>query len=96
MNFFEQSVYAMNPEDESISRDDVQYWSEEVRKMAWMRETRIRTFMQMELETCWDELDWLIRCHNCAATFAQMRSIHLGPYLFLLITSTICRGDWAR
>ena len=35
--------------------------------MAWMRETRIRTFMQMELEACWDELDWLIRCHNCAA-----------------------------
>ena len=35
--------------------------------MAWMRETRIRTFMQMELEACWNELDWLIRCPNYAA-----------------------------
>ena len=26
----------------------------------------IRTFMQMKLEACRDELDWLIRCHNCA------------------------------
>ena len=34
--------------------------------MAWSRETRIRTFMQMELESCRDEVDWLIRCHNCA------------------------------
>ena len=41
--------------------------SEEEQKRAWMRETRIRTFMQVELETCRDELDWLIRCHNCAA-----------------------------
>ena len=23
--------------------------------------------MQMELEACRDELDWLMRCHNCAA-----------------------------
>ena len=35
--------------------------------MAWMRETRIRTFMQMELEACLDEVAWIIRCHNCAA-----------------------------
>ena len=42
----------MNPEEESISGDDVHYWSEEDRKMVWMRETRIRTFMQMELEAC--------------------------------------------
>ena len=34
--------------------------------MAWMRETRIRTFMQMELEACLDEVDWLRRCHNYA------------------------------
>ena len=35
--------------------------------MAWIRETRIRTLMQMELEACKDEVDWLIRCDNCAA-----------------------------
>ena len=35
--------------------------------MAWMRETRIRIFMPMELEACLDEVDWIIRCHNCAA-----------------------------
>ena len=27
------------------------------------------TFMQMELEACRDELDWLLRCHNCAAYY---------------------------
>ena len=35
--------------------------------MAWMRETRVSTLMQMELEAGWDELDRLIRCHNRAA-----------------------------
>ena len=35
--------------------------------MAWRREMRIMIFMQMELKACWNELDWLIRCHNCAA-----------------------------
>ena len=35
--------------------------------MAWMRETRIMTFMRMELEACLDEVEWMIRCHNCAA-----------------------------
>ena len=35
--------------------------------MAWMHEARIRTFMQMEIEACLDEVDWMIRCHNCAA-----------------------------
>ena len=32
-----------------------------------MREKRIRILMQMELEACLDELDWLISFHNCAA-----------------------------
>ena len=30
--------------------------------MTWMRETRIRMFMQMELDACRDEFDWLIIC----------------------------------
>ena len=33
--------------------------------MAWMRETRIRMFMQLELKACLDEINWMIRCHNC-------------------------------
>ena len=67
MNFFEQSEYAMNPVEEFISGNNVLYFSEEERKMAWMRETRIRSFMQMEHEACLDDLNWLIRCHNCTA-----------------------------
>ena len=31
------------------------------------REARIRTFMQLELEACFEELNWMIRCHNCEA-----------------------------
>ena len=65
MNFFiEQGENAMNSKG-TIPGTDV--CSEEEQKRAWMRETRIKTFMQMELEACRDELDWLIRYHNCAA-----------------------------
>ena len=35
--------------------------------MTWMRETRIRSFTQMELDNCRNELVWLLRCFNCAA-----------------------------
>ena len=35
--------------------------------MAWMRETRIRTFMQLELKACLDEIDWMIRGHMYSA-----------------------------
>ena len=66
MNFFEQGGNAMST-DETISGDDVHYWSEEGRKMAWMREKRIKFLMQMELDNCRNELVWLIRRHNCAA-----------------------------
>ena len=31
------------------------------------REARIRTFMQLELEACLEEINWMIRCHNCEA-----------------------------
>ena len=31
------------------------------------REARIRTFMQLELEACLEEVSWTIRCHNCEA-----------------------------
>ena len=31
------------------------------------RETRIRTFMRLELEACLEEVSWMLRCHNCEA-----------------------------
>ena len=31
------------------------------------REAMIRTFMQLELEACLGELNWMMRCHNCEA-----------------------------
>ena len=67
INFFEQGGNAMSPEETTSSEHDVHYWSEGDRKMAWMREKRIKLFMEMELDNCRNELVWLIRCHNCAA-----------------------------
>ena len=40
--------------------------SKEERKMLWMHETMIRLLMQMELEACRNELDWLIIWYLCA------------------------------
>ena len=34
-------------------------------KMMRTREARVRTFMQLELEACLEEVNWMIRCHNC-------------------------------
>ena len=34
-------------------------------KMMRAREDRIRTFMQLELEACLEEVSWSIRCYNC-------------------------------
>ena len=31
------------------------------------REARIRTFMQLKLEACLEEVNWMIRCPNCGA-----------------------------
>ena len=39
----------------------------EYSKMMRTREARIRTFMQLELEACLEEVSWMIRCHNCEA-----------------------------
>ena len=36
-------------------------------KMMRTREARIRTFMQLELEACLEEVNWTIGCHNCEA-----------------------------
>ena len=36
-------------------------------KMMRVREERIRTFMQLELEACLEEVSWMLRCYNCEA-----------------------------
>ena len=36
-------------------------------KIMRTREARIRTFMQLELEACLEEVNWMIRCHNFEA-----------------------------
>ena len=36
-------------------------------KMMRTREARIRTFMQLELKACLEEVNWIIRYHNCEA-----------------------------
>ena len=36
-------------------------------KMMRTREARMRTFVQLELEACLEQLNWMIRCHNCEA-----------------------------
>ena len=48
INFIEKGGNALNRK-ETISGDDAHYWSEEDTKMVWIRETRIRVFIQMEL-----------------------------------------------
>ena len=50
-----------------ISGDDTHYYSEEDAQMVWMRETGTGTFMRLELEACLDDINWMIRCHNCEA-----------------------------
>ena len=50
----------------NFSEEDAQYF-EEYEKMLWMREAMIRTFMQLELEACQEEIAWMIVCHNCEA-----------------------------
>ena len=35
--------------------------------MMRVREKRIRTFMQLELEACSEEVSWMLRCYNCEA-----------------------------
>ena len=55
----------INFAEQGVNAKGIGVGSEEGRKMIWMRETRIRHFMQMELEAYRDKLDWLLRCHHC-------------------------------
>ena len=34
-------------------------------KMMPAREERIRTFMQLKIEACLEEVNWTLRCYNC-------------------------------
>ena len=40
-----------------ISEEDAQFYSKEDENMVWMREARIRTFMQLELEACLEKIN---------------------------------------
>ena len=40
-----------------IPEEDAQFYSEEDDKMVWMREARIRTFIQLKLEACLEEIN---------------------------------------
>ena len=60
MNFFIEKT------GNNISEEDAQY-SDKYEKMVWMRQARIRMFMQLEPEACHEEIIWVIRCHNCEA-----------------------------
>ena len=59
MNFIEKT-------GKTISEEDAQYF-EGYEKTVWMRQARIRTFKQLELEACEEEIIWVVRCHNCEA-----------------------------
>ena len=61
MNFFIEKT------GNDIFEEDAQFYSEEEPKVVWLREVRIRTFMQLKLETYLEEINWIIRCHNCEA-----------------------------
>ena len=67
MTFPEHGV-TMDPEEGKISGDKghVPFCSKEEMQLTWMRDTRIRLFMKMELMSCMNELDWLIRYYHCA------------------------------
>ena len=60
-----KGVTAMDPDETNYGKKgiDVSICSEEERKMSWMRETKIRLFMQMELDACRAEGQWLLSCH---------------------------------
>ena len=89
MNFFEQGENAMNPEGSIYGNDIHSLFMftivQEERKMTWIRETRIRLFMQMELEVCRNELDWIARIHDCLLNSCSEEDF---PLMSLPITST--------
>ena len=73
---------------ENTGKDEEEFeWLVE-RKIMWMRETRIRIFMQMELKACRDELDWLARCYLCAVNNCREE---YGPPMYVCMVITYSR-----
>ena len=73
MNFF------IEKSRNAISGDDVHYYSGDDAKKVWMRETKIRMFMQLELEACLEKVNWMIRCHNCEALNCPLEEYPARP-----------------
>ena len=46
----------------------------------WMRETRSRLFMQMELEMCTDDLPWIIICYLSAFNDYPVRVLYTDAF----------------
>ena len=68
--FTDQGTTALNPEEGTSSGGQgvkVPIHSEEERKLTWMYDTRIGSFMQMELMAFKDELNSLRREYHCAS-----------------------------
>ena len=70
----------MNPEG-LISGNIVSNYSVEERKIVRTRETKIRLIMQMKLEECKKELDWLLRglVNNCSEEDYLPMSLPIRP-----------------
>ena len=75
--------------EQDVNAKVIDVCSKEEWKMIWMRETRIRFFMQMELEACRNELDWVLRCHDCIVNTRPEEHYHLFLYPFLPIMPRI-------
>ena len=63
--------------------------------MMWIRETRSRLSMEMELEAYRDECKWLLRCHhyivnNCLEEYCLPKPLPILPYYAKILT-----GRWA-
>ena len=75
-----------------ISEHNAQFYSEEDAKVVRMREAGIRTFMQLELEACLEEINWIKHVTTARPSIARKRSIRRG-YLFRRTMSTIRKVD---
>ena len=64
---------------ENVISENAQSYSEECDKSMRKREARIREFMQLELEACLEEVNWMIRCHNCEALNCPEEEYPAGP-----------------
>ena len=71
-----KTLQGVFPVSKKVTVDEHEY-----HKMMREREARIRTFMQLELEACLEELNWMIRCHNCEALNCPRRNTRRDFFL---------------